>query len=549
MSSWNRPLPGVRLDFLQLGPGCEWHISPLGRSYFVNHNTRTTSWKKPTPERPTGSLTPECIIEGYSGCIWGIACVGTSCNILSASSNGLIRQWKRDGEPVGKLLDSHGARIGSMALSPDETMVVSGSTDFRLRLWNMKKSSMVGDPWEGHNDAVRCLDWSPNALEIASGSEDGTIRRWNPDTGRQIALPIETGHGWVNAVKYSPQSDKFASGGQDDMIGVWSMDGQLLMKIKGHDNDVTSLCWSKDGAHIFSASYDGTIRQWRSIDGEELVVLRGHTKPIRSFCLSPNERQLVSASNDCSVRIWDLKTNQQVGDPLLHDDELLAVVMSPDGKHIASAGLDAKIYVWSVEAALKQHGGIDDANAKLDAKSKRRPVQPRDNFASRPIVSKQYANNRGVGRYGNDFFGSDTNCAPAPSASPSSLLRRLFGSLRVGTRPPDSPGSMPRKPRHWNFNLFFVGISSRPVEVAPCREEDRYGITPESDAEAAAAMQRTDGDETNSSAQSVQPAAGVQGSQGRRTEAQGSSGGTGEVSYEVSCCGFFFGRRSASRQA
>ncbi|KAG2059924.1 hypothetical protein BDR06DRAFT_1002987 [Suillus hirtellus] len=61
MVSWNRPLPGVRLDHPGdlVVPGWEWHISPLGRSYFVNHNTRTTSWKKPKPERPAGSLMPE----------------------------------------------------------------------------------------------------------------------------------------------------------------------------------------------------------------------------------------------------------------------------------------------------------------------------------------------------------------------------------------------------------------------------------------------------------------------------------------------------------
>jgi WD40 repeat protein len=138
------------------------------------------------------------------------------------------------------------------------------------------------------------------------------------------------------------------------IIGVWSKDGQLLISFKKHENIVMSLCWSKDGARIFSASCDGTIRQWRLIDGEELVVLRGHAKAITSLCLSPNERHLVSASHDCSVCIWDLKTNKQAGDPFLHDDELMVVVMSPDGKYIASAGLDAKIYVWSVEAALKQ---------------------------------------------------------------------------------------------------------------------------------------------------------------------------------------------------
>ncbi|KAG1803345.1 WD40-repeat-containing domain protein [Suillus subaureus] len=394
---------------------------------------------------------------------------------------------------------------------------------------------MVGDPWEGHHDQVKCLDWSPNALEIASGSED--------------APPIETSHGWVNAVKYSPRCDKLMSGGVDKMISVWSKDGQLLMKIKGHEDVVTSLCWSKDGAHIFSSSCDHTIRKWRSIDGEELIVLPGHTNAVRSICLSPNKIYLLSTSSDYTVRIWDLKTNQQVGDPLWHDDELFAVVMSPDGKYIASAGKDAKIYIWSVEAALKQQGGVDDAKAKPDAKFKRRPIQPRDNFASRPIIAKQFANNRGVGRYGNDFFGSDINRVPAPPAGPSSLLRSLFGYISVGTRSPNSLQSMPREPRHWNFNLFPVWISRRTVFVSPARDEDRYGITPESDAEAAAAMQRTGGNETNSSAQQAQPAAGIQGSEGLPTERQGSSGGTEEVFYEVSCCGFYIGRRPTSHRS
>ncbi|KAG2059749.1 hypothetical protein BDR06DRAFT_967751 [Suillus hirtellus] len=130
---------GRELTFTKSATGCEWHISPLGRSYFVYHNTRTTSWKKPKPKRWAGSLKPE------------------------------------DGEPVGKPLNSDGGGIGSMVVSLDETMVICGSTDSILRMWNMKEGSMIGDPWEGHNAQVRCLDWSRNSLEIASGSQDGTI--------------------------------------------------------------------------------------------------------------------------------------------------------------------------------------------------------------------------------------------------------------------------------------------------------------------------------------------------------------------------------------
>jgi WD40 repeat protein len=160
----------------------------------------------------------------------------------------------------------------------------------------------------------------------------------------------------VNAIKYSPQSDKFATGGEDSMICVWSKDGKLLIEIKGHDDLVNSLCWSKDGTHIFSGSYDHTIRKWQLIDGKEVFVLRGHTHAVTSICVSPDERHLVSGSRDYSVRIWDLKTNHQVGDRLLHGDQLFTVVLSSDGQYIASAGMDKKIYIWSLEAALKQAG-------------------------------------------------------------------------------------------------------------------------------------------------------------------------------------------------
>ncbi|OAX31040.1 WD40 repeat-like protein [Rhizopogon vinicolor AM-OR11-026] len=374
MGSWSRPLPGVRLDQPgDLISGCEWHIAPLGRSYFVNHNTRTTSWKKPTPERPAGSLTPERVIEGHSKCIWSLACLDTSCNIMSTSEDGSICQWTVHGKLVGKPWDSDGEAVGSMALSPDGRMVVSGSANGRIRLWNMQEGSMVGDPWEGHSTVVRCLDWSPDAREIASGSEDGTVRRWNPNTGRQILPAIETGHSWVYTVRYSHTGDKFASGGMDKVIRVWSKDGELLIEIKGHDRALTSLCWSKDGAHIFSASSDSTIRKWHSNNGEQLAVLRGHTSAVRSLCLSPDECHLVSASKDYSVRIWDLKANQTVGDQLLHDDELWALAVSPDGKWIASAGLDAKVYVWSLEAVLQQRPGdqsANDSNTERDAKLK-----------------------------------------------------------------------------------------------------------------------------------------------------------------------------------
>ncbi|KAG2747531.1 hypothetical protein P692DRAFT_20736343, partial [Suillus brevipes Sb2] len=150
---------------------------------------------------------------------------------------------------------------------------------------------------------------------------------------------------------------------------------------------------------------------------------------------------------------------------------------------------------------------------------------------------------------GNDFWGADTNTVHrrAAPASPSSALRwrNLFSSLRVSTRPLNTPQSIPLEPRRWNFNLFPGGSSTRTVEVAAGRKKKRIFIAPPTAAEvaraeAAADMQRANGNEAGSSTQPSQVVSVTEVPQGRLTETRGSSYGTGDVVYEVRCCGLFF---------
>jgi len=74
--------------------------------------------------------------------------------------------------------------------------------------------------------------------------------------------------------------------------------------------------------------------------------------------------------------------------------------------------------------------------------------------------------------------------------------------------------------------LFSGGHSTRTVDVPLAQDENRIGIVPESDTEAAAAMQRTNSNQADSSTQSGQPA-GVQAFQVQpiQTQAHGSTGG------------------------
>ncbi|KAG1791851.1 uncharacterized protein HD556DRAFT_1444924 [Suillus plorans] len=109
-----------------------------------------------------------------------------------------------------------------------------------------------------------------------------------------------------------------------------------------------------------------------------------------------------------------------------------------------------------------------------------------------------------------------------------------FGSLYPVIRLANTPQrSTPCNTWHWNSSLFTVGSPRHPVDVAACRDEDRYGIVPESDAEAAAAMLRTNDSVANSSTQLSQLAMGAHPSQGRHTQTQASTSEPQEI--EVCC--------------
>ncbi|KAG2738064.1 hypothetical protein P692DRAFT_20759744, partial [Suillus brevipes Sb2] len=71
----------------------------------------------------------------------------------------------------------------------------------------------------------------------------------------------------------------------------------------------------------------------------------------------------------------------------------------------------------------------------------------------------------------------------------------------------------------------------------------RYGITPESDAEAAAAMQRTNSNTVESSIAHGQATTVAQGSLGQSAQPEKSTPDAGEPSYLIGCCGFYLVRR------
>ena len=75
---------------------------------------------------------------------------------------------------------------------------------------------------------------------------------------------------------------------------------QIIRTFEGHKEYVSCLTvWNN---HLWSASYDKTIRVW-NFEGECLRILKGHTDWVR--CLTSWRDFLISGSNDLTIRVWN----------------------------------------------------------------------------------------------------------------------------------------------------------------------------------------------------------------------------------------------------
>eukprot|EP00039_Didymoeca_costata_P007198 m.97229 g.97229 ORF g.97229 m.97229 type:complete len:1094 (+) comp13585_c0_seq4:449-3730(+) len=104
--------------------------------------------------------------------------------IITASSDRVVKILKPD-LTVVSVLNGHEGAVTSIDVSKNRGILVTGSNDATLRLWNLKEG-LCNNVLRGHEEAVVAVH--ANNMHVASSSDDDTLRIWFLSSGECLRI-------------------------------------------------------------------------------------------------------------------------------------------------------------------------------------------------------------------------------------------------------------------------------------------------------------------------------------------------------------------------
>ncbi len=258
-------------------------------------------------------------LRGHTDYVQSVAYSPDGERLATASRNGWVIVWDvRSQQPLLNIYANYFQTI-SVAFSPDGRKLATGGADearttdcptFGARVWDASTGKLLS-LFVGHGARIITVAFSPDGKFLASSSSDRMVKLWDLETGQET-VTLQGHQADVWALAFSPDGGTVVSGGNDRSIRLWDVaNGREIARLEAHSDSVQSVSFSPDGKRLASASKDGTIKLWDFATRQELLTMKGHQSLVTGVAFSPDGQTLASSSSDHTARLWRAKARQE----------------------------------------------------------------------------------------------------------------------------------------------------------------------------------------------------------------------------------------------
>ncbi|KAJ2395526.1 beta transducin [Coemansia sp. RSA 2603] len=353
-------------------------------------------------------------LRGHKDEITGIAFISTATSgdsalnasaqgyIVSCSKDTLVKLWDMRARHCVQTLTSHRSEVWSLAVSPDQRLLVTGTSDLELRVWNInveKLDNVLADTselspeeaaqsWEAiseygtiqraSRDRVAGLQFHPTGLYLACASVDKQIEVFRTRTNAEIRKKM------ARRQKRSREKRKKEDGSDDEDGGEEGGDGlpaitaadeltsfkvlrtsakPVSFDFNPAESDTAAL-HRQGGLHVLVSQNNNAIHTWNvpipppgkttkqaGLPEPSLVSsveMLGHRTEPRALALSFDNELVVSAANK-SLRVWNAHTGTCVR--TLECGSAICAAFLPGDQLVVVGTKDGQIELFDIPSA------------------------------------------------------------------------------------------------------------------------------------------------------------------------------------------------------
>ena len=131
-----------------------------------------------------GAVMRECVFTEAFDAITAVAISSSGHYWAAGSRRGEVRVWREEGQMLHQVWQAHTDQVHSIAFSPHERTLASGSLDGSVKLWDIESGTLLWSSWQ--TKGTTCLAFAPDGSLLASCGDDGAIMLWNLERGEHL---------------------------------------------------------------------------------------------------------------------------------------------------------------------------------------------------------------------------------------------------------------------------------------------------------------------------------------------------------------------------
>lgn len=250
-------------------------------------------------------------------------------NLISVSNDTTIKVWNARQGFCLSTLRSHKDYAKCLAYAKDREVVASAGYDRMIYLWDIQaltmltatKNTVTTKPLDGSKNSIYSLAINQTGTLVASGSTEKKIRLWDPRS-RQKLLKLRGHTDNVRSLMFSKDGSFLLSASSDGTIRLWSVPQQRCISIiRVHDEGVWTLQTNEAFNAVYSGGKDGKIFVTDLKNTSNSALVCEESAPIlkillvdRSYTIGSagahENHSLWVATTDSSLKNWSLSASK-----------------------------------------------------------------------------------------------------------------------------------------------------------------------------------------------------------------------------------------------